>query len=50
MNDGVLGTGFGAMRHILFGGFLFDCLLELLQDVVLLELRMRGHSRMMCKI
>jgi len=50
MNDGVLGTGFRAMRHILLGSFLFNGLLEFLQDVVLLELRMRGHSRMMCKI
>lgn len=44
MGGGVLGAGLGAVRHVLFGGFFFDGLFELLEDVVFFELGVGGHA------
>ena len=44
MKKGVLGARLGAIGRILFLCFLFDGLLELVEDVELLELRVRRHA------
>lgn len=51
MERGVLGSGLGAIGRVLLLRFLFDGLLEFLEDVELLELGVmaRRHSKYKCK-